>query len=52
LNSNLRLKGGDDLKKPMLAIDLALALLASTAFGAEQKTTCRHHRQDDGQVLL
>jgi hypothetical protein len=35
------MKGGDHLKKSMLAIGLAVAVLTSTAFGAEQKTTCR-----------
>lgn len=34
-------KEGDDMKESILAIGLAVAVLASTAFSGEQKTTCR-----------
>jgi len=33
--------GGDDMKKSILSVSLGLAILASSAFGATQKITCR-----------
>jgi hypothetical protein len=35
------MKGGDDMKKSILTISLALAILESSTFGAAQKVTCR-----------
>jgi hypothetical protein len=35
------MKGGDNMKKSILSVGLALAVLASSAFGAQQKITCR-----------
>jgi len=35
------MKRGDDVKKSILNVGLALAVLATSAFGAEQKITCR-----------
>ena len=35
------MKEGDDMKNSILSIGLALAVLATSAFGAGQKMTCR-----------
>jgi len=35
------MKGGDEMKKAKLSVGLVLALLATSAFGAGQKMTCR-----------
>ena len=35
------MKGGDDMKNTILRTGLVLAVLATTAFGAGQKFTCR-----------
>ncbi len=35
------MKGGDDMKNSILKVGIALAILASQAFGAGQKMTCR-----------
>jgi hypothetical protein len=35
------MKGGDHMKKRISSIGLVLALLATSAFGAGQKMTCR-----------
>ncbi len=35
------MKGVDDMKKSILSVGLALAVLASSALGASQKITCR-----------
>ena len=35
------MEGGDHMKKRILRIGLVLALLATSAFGAGQKMTCR-----------
>ena len=35
------MKGGDDMKKTILSVGLVLVVLATSAFGAAQKTICR-----------
>jgi hypothetical protein len=35
------MKGRDEMKKAILNVGLVLAVLATSAFGAEQKITCR-----------
>jgi len=35
------MKGGDDMKKAILSVGLVLAVIATSAFGAGQKMTCR-----------
>jgi len=35
------MKGGNDMKNSILSVGLVLALFAGTAFGVEQKMTCR-----------
>jgi hypothetical protein len=35
------MKGGDDMKNSILRVGLVLAMVASSAFAAEQKITCR-----------
>jgi len=35
------MKGGDGMKKSILKVGIVLAVLASSAFGVEQKMTCR-----------
>ena len=40
------------MKATIIRTGLILAVLAITAFGAEQKMTLPRNRQDDGQMLL
>jgi len=40
------------MKKSILSIGLAFAVLATLALGAEQKITCRVTGKTDGQMLL
>jgi hypothetical protein len=35
------MKRGDEMENSILSVGLALAVLASSAFGASQKVTCR-----------